>query len=91
MARISTYKNATPVVASDKWIGSDSQNNMQTKNFTAQAVADFINKTGGQGQNLRYRYNETNAYETGTLIFFKVVAADSVLLNSISTIDACSF
>ena len=31
MARISTYKNATPVVASDKWIGSDSQNNMQTK------------------------------------------------------------
>ena len=59
MARISTYKNATPVVASDKWIGSDSQNNMQTKNFTAQAVADFINKTGGQGQNLRYRYNET--------------------------------
>lgn len=90
MARISTYKNATPVVASDKWIGSDSQNNMQTKNFTAQAVADFINKTGGQGQNLRYRYNETNAYETGTLSF-SGGGSDSVLLNSISTIDASVF
>ena len=90
MARISTYKNATPVVASDKWIGSDSQNNMQTKNFTAQAVADFINKTGGQGQNLRYRYNETNVYETGTLSF-SGGGSDSVLLSSITTIDASVF
>jgi len=90
MARISTYKNATPVVASDKWIGSDSQNNMETKNFTAQAVADFINKTGGQGQNLRYRYNETNVYETGTLSFLGG-GSDSVLLNSITTIDASVF
>ena len=52
MARISTYANDTNVVGADKWIGSDSQNNMETKNFTAQAVADFINKTGGQAQNL---------------------------------------
>ena len=47
MARISTYKNDVDVVAADKWIGSDSQNNMQTKNFTAGAVAKFINKIGG--------------------------------------------
>ena len=53
MARISTYEKTQHAVgASDKWIGSDSQNNMQTKNFTAQAVADFINKTGGQGSKL---------------------------------------
>ena len=44
MARISTYGNATPVVAADKWIGTDSKENNATKNFTAQAVTDFINK-----------------------------------------------
>ena len=72
MARISTYGNDTNVVGADKWIGSDSQNNMETKNFTAQAVADFINKTGGQAQNLRYTYNDTTGYETGTLSFVNI-------------------
>ena len=87
MARISTYANDTNVVGADKWIGSDSQNNMETKNFTAQAVADFINKTGGQAQNLRYTYNDTTGYETGTLSFVNGGAAN-VLLNSITTIEA---
>ena len=48
MARISTYNKAVPVVAEDKWIGSDSQNQMRTRNFTAQDVANFINKKGGE-------------------------------------------
>ena len=63
MARISTYKNDENVVAGDKWIGSDSQNSMKTKNFTAQAVADFINSFGGQQQNVRYRYNQFSDYQ----------------------------
>ena len=58
MARISTYVNDNNVVAGDKWIGSDSQNHFQTKNFTAQAVADFINKTAAQSQLLRYQYSD---------------------------------
>ena len=33
MARISTYVKDTNVVGADKWIGSDSQNNFQTKNL----------------------------------------------------------
>lgn len=57
MARISTYVNDTNVVGGDKWIGSDSQNNFQTKNFTAQAVADFINKKASESQLLRYQYS----------------------------------
>ena len=65
MARISSYVDASTVVAADKWSGSDSVNKQQTKNFTAQKVADFINKTGGQAQNLRYTYNNTTAYTTG--------------------------
>ena len=31
MARIATYVNDQNIVAADKWIGSDSQNNWQTK------------------------------------------------------------
>ena len=57
MARISTYVNDLNVVGGDKWIGSDSQNNFQTKNFTAQSVADFINKKASESQLLRYQYS----------------------------------
>ena len=57
MARISTYVNYLKLVGGDKWIGSDSQNNFQTKNFTAQSVADFINKKASESQLLRYQYS----------------------------------
>ena len=36
MAKISTYPLSTPIVATDKWIGSDAQ--QATKNFSANAV-----------------------------------------------------
>jgi|TARA_B110000908_G_scaffold163836_1_gene210953 hypothetical protein len=86
MARISTYDKAVPVVAEDKWIGSDSQNRMRTRNFTAQDVADFINKKGGEDQNLRYTYNDTTGYITGSISFTNGAAAN-VLLNSITTFN----
>ena len=90
MARISSYVDASPVVAADKWIGSDSVNKQQTKNFTAQKVADFINKTGGQAQNLRYTYNDTTGYVTGSIAFTGGGAAN-VPLNSITTLDVGVF
>ena len=86
MARISTYGNASPVVAADKWIGTDSQDNSATKNFTAQAVTDFINKIGGEEQNLRYVYNDTNIYKTGS-IAFQGGGASSVPLNGITAFN----
>ena len=86
MARISTYGNATPVVAADKWIGTDSKDNSATKNFTAQAVTDFINKIGGEEQNLRYVYNDTNIYKTGS-IAFQGGGASSVPLNGITALN----
>ena len=53
MARISTYSNDTSVVGADKWIGSDSQSNWATKNFTAEAVAEYMNRDATQSQLLR--------------------------------------
>lgn len=58
MARIASYVKDTNIVSADKWIGSDSQNNWQTKNFTAGDVANFINKTGSQSQLFRYQYSQ---------------------------------
>ena len=46
MAKIKSYPNASPVVGTDKWIGSDSQNKFATKNFTADSVAAYINIAG---------------------------------------------
>jgi hypothetical protein len=60
MARISTYVKDTNIVAADKWIGSDSQNKFQTKNFTAGDVAEFINKKGLESQLFRYKYDMIN-------------------------------
>ena len=90
MARISTYNKAVPVVAEDKWIGSDSQNQMRTRNFTAQDVANFINKKGGEAQNLRYTYNDTTGYITGSIAFANGGAAN-VPLNSITTFNIGAF
>ena len=61
MARIATYVNDTNVVGADKWIGSDSQNNWQTKNFTAQDVANFINGAGNESQIFKYKYDQAGA------------------------------
>ena len=60
MARIATYVNDTNIVGADKWIGSDSQKNWQTKNFTAQDVANFINKVAAESQLLRYQFSNVN-------------------------------
>jgi len=58
MAKIATYVNDTNIVGADKWIGSDSQNNWQTKNFTAADVAAFINIRGSESQLFRYQYSD---------------------------------
>lgn len=69
MARIRTYSNDLTVDANDKWIGSDSNSTWATKNFTAQSVADFINKKGNQLQSLRFRYKDKLPREAGTISF----------------------
>jgi hypothetical protein len=46
MARIHTYEDDNLVRGNDKWIGSDSQNSNQTKNFTADKVASYFSNSG---------------------------------------------
>ena len=82
MAKIATYVNDTNIVSADKWIGSDSQSNWQTKNFTAGDVAEFINKKATESQLLRYTYqNEGN--RANATISFDPYGADNVPFSGI--------
>ena len=88
MAKIASYSNVSAVVAADKWIGSDSQNNWKTKNFTAQAVADFMNSIAAESQCLRYVYSTAGAPGTTrppSSISFAAGGATTVALSGITT------
>ncbi len=90
MAKIATYELDTNVVAADKWIGSDSQNSWQTKNFTAGDVAEFINKKAIQSQLLRYTYQNEGDRRDAT-VSFDPYGADQVLFSSISSFTLSNF
>jgi hypothetical protein len=45
MARISAYPKHLPVKPEDYWIGTRASN-LMTRNFTAEAVGEYINITG---------------------------------------------
>ena len=90
MAKIATYEIDTNVVAADKWIGSDSQNSWQTKNFTAGDVAEFINKKAIQSQLLRYTYQNEGDRRDAT-VSFDPYGADQVLFSSISSFTLSNF
>lgn len=94
MARISTYVKDTNVVGADKWIGSDSQNNFQTKNFTAADVANFINKTAAESQLLRYQYdmiNPTSVPRPAESITFATGGAFNVPFSGIQSFVLSNF
>ena len=61
MAKISTYPLDTNLVGTDKWIGSDADNNFATKNFTIDSVSEYMNRVATQQQALRYVYNNTHS------------------------------
>ena len=73
MARISTYPLDNSVVGTDKWIGTDSSAKKLTKNFSADAVAAYLNTSGIiESQSLRYTYQDVTGSEVrknGTISF----------------------
>ena len=87
MSRIVSYPLQNVVVGSDKWIGSDMVNDGQTKNFSADAVAIFLNTFNKIEVNaLKYRFQNWLAGQTrdpGT-ISFSTSNIGSPAFNSIS-------
>jgi|TARA_R110000823_G_scaffold307190_1_gene429784 hypothetical protein len=74
MSKIATYINDDNVVGADKWIGSDSQNQFQTKNFTAEKVAEYLNREAIQSQLLRYKYLNEGPRTSGSISFSTFIA-----------------
>tara|TARA_R110002124_G_scaffold268666_2_gene436413 strand:- start:596 stop:1312 length:717 start_codon:yes stop_codon:yes gene_type:complete len=88
MGKISQYTNDTEVVGSDRWIGTDSQSNDSTKNFTAQKVANFLNNQNRiDNPDLHYKFQNKTALDSrdsGT-ISFDISLGASVPFSSVST------
>ena len=88
MARISTYALDTDIIGTDKWIGSSVNTANATKNFTVDAVAEFLNISGIiESQALRYRYQDrigNQVRERGT-ISFDTTEGITVPFSSITT------
>lgn len=74
MTRISSYSLDNNIGGNDKWIGSDAQNFLITKNFTPNNVADYFNGNNviDIGTSIRYVYQTLNVGEQrsqGTISF----------------------
>jgi len=90
MSRISSYPIQDIVVGSDKWIGTDAVNANATKNFTADAVALFLNTNNKIEVNaLRYKYKNWTTGQTrerGTITFNESGAGDKPFSNITSIV-----
>ena len=74
MTKISQYSTDVNITGNDKWIGSDAQNFLITKNFTPNNLANFFNGNNviDIGTSIRYRYQTLlpgEAREQGTISF----------------------
>jgi hypothetical protein len=74
MTKISQYSTDVNITGNDKWIGSDAQNFLITKNFTPNNLANFFNGNNviDIGTSIRYMYQTLNpgeAREQGTISF----------------------
>ena len=83
MARISSYPRDLDVVDNDSWIGTESSNR-QTKNYTAAAVAKYLNIKGKISISAQMVFKfEVNGATTGDF----TGPADGAALNSIATMQ----
>ena len=74
MTKISQYSTDVNITGNDKWIGSDAQNFLITKNFTPNNLASYFNGNNviDIGTSIRYMYQTLlpgEAREQGTISF----------------------
>ena len=89
MARISTYPVDEFVKGNDKWIGSDSQFQNATKNFTPNKIAEFLNSDNKiDSQALAYKYQDWQVgdyREPGTISFGTPAVASNVSFSTVNS------
>jgi hypothetical protein len=89
MARIHTYENDGVVRGNDKWIGSDAQSSNQTKNFTADKVAEYYSSVGTilfpNSVTLRYTEWQNPSGTPSGFIWIFEPSPDTVSFNSVTS------
>tara|TARA_R110001599_G_scaffold18021_1_gene71228 strand:- start:974 stop:1693 length:720 start_codon:yes stop_codon:yes gene_type:complete len=94
MSKIASYPIQDVVIGADKWIGTDALDSGATKNFTASAVAVFLNTYNKIEVNaLRYRYQNWkigDVRNNGT-ISFSTSDSGNVSFSNITSIMLSQF
>lgn len=86
MARIRTYALDDNVTGSDYWIGTDGNNNSNTKNFSPNSVAKYLNENEvvDVSNSIRFRYDTIDSgkpRKEGTLSFQNEIGATVPMQN----------
>lgn len=88
MARIRTYVSDQNITASDKWIGTDGNDNNNTKNFSPNNLADFFNKNESlSSSSIRFTYDTiaSGSYRKQGTLSFKTELGPTVPISSLTT------
>ena len=96
MGKINSYPVDNNITDNDVWIGSDGDNSLITKNFTAAGLAKYINDSGLVDVDKRFVYNQNTASLSWSIQhdlnkFPSVTVVDSagtVVIGEINYIDA---
>ena len=96
MGKINSYPVDNNITDNDVWIGSDGDNSLITKNFTAAGMAEYINKSGLIDTDKRFVYNQNTTSLSWSIQhdlnkFPSVTVVDSagtVVIGEINYIDA---
>lgn len=64
MGKINSYPVDNNITDNDVWIGSDGDNSLITKNFTAAGLASYINASGLVDLDKRYVHNQNTTSAT---------------------------
>ena len=67
MGKINSYPVDNNITDNDVWIGSDGDNSLITKNFTAAGMAKYISESGLIDTDKRFVYNQSSSSSVWTI------------------------
>lgn len=67
MGKINSYPVDNNITANDVWIGSDGDNSLITKNFSAASLAAYLNSSGLVDTDKRYVHTQNTASSVWTV------------------------
>lgn len=95
MSKISTYAKDLELSGTDKFIGTDTNSNNATKNFTINNLAAFLNSSNKiESQALRYVYQDWQVSDdrlSGSISFDSPQPSSSTLFSAVTSLKFSKF